>query len=143
MLASKLDERANSCTPVKFNISANLEEVDRVSNKVVLKFMFAIITDPRVVKYQVEGRTDIEGQLDHIKNALTPHPSTKVPMLLYDIYQQVYPSIFILAKTINTPSPSPELLSTSPPVPSTVQESQPEPQEQEPIAPDEKISAQH
>ncbi len=147
MLGSKLDEHANCFKPVKFNINANLEEVERGVNKVSLKFIFTIVTDPRVVKYQVEGRTELEGQLEHIKKALTPHPSTKVPMILYDIYQQVYASIFVLSKTIDTPCPSPELLSTSPPVPSTMQEIQKEIQQEppakreEPIAPDEKISA--
>ncbi len=147
MLGSKLDEHANCFKPVKFNINANLEEVERGVSKVSLKFIFTIVTDPRVVKYQVEGRTELEGQLEHIKKALTPHPSTKVPMILYDIYQQVYASIFVLSKTIDTPCPSPELLSTSPPVPSTMQEIQKEIQQEppvkteEPIAPDEKISA--
>ena len=142
MLGSKLDENANCFKPVKFNISANLEEVERGVNKVLLKYVFTIVTDPRVVKYQVEGRTEIEGQLEHIKKALTPHPSTKVPMVLYDIYQQVYASIFVLAKTIDTPCPSPELLSTSPAVPSTMQEIQQESpaQTEQAVAPDEKIS---
>ncbi len=142
MLASKLDEHANCCKPVKFNINANLEEVERGVSKVSLKFVFTIVTDPRVVKYQIEGRTEIEGQMEHIKKALTPDPSTKVPVVLYDIYQQVYASIFVLSKTIDAPSPSPELLSTSPAVPSTIQEiPQDSPaQTEQPIAPDEKIS---
>jgi len=143
MLASKLDEDANGSKPVKFNISANLEEVERGANKVLLKFVFIIVTDPRVVKYQVEGRTEMEGQLENIKKALTPHPSTKVPMVLFDIYQQVYASIFVLSKTVDAPCPSPELLSTSPAIPSAVQEIQQDSQAQteaaEPIAPDGKI----
>jgi len=142
MLGSKLDETSNCFKPVKFNISANLEEVERGVNKVSLKFVFTIVTDPRVVKYQVEGRSEIEGQMEHIKKALTPHPSTKVPMVLYDIYQQVYSSIFVLSKTIDTPCPSPELLSTSPAVPSTMQEMQQDvpAHAEEPIATDEKIA---
>lgn len=145
ILASKLDEHANGFKPVKFNISANLEEAERGANKVLLKFVFTIVTDPRVVKYQVEGRTEIEGELDNIKKALTLDPSTKVPMILYDIYQQVYAPIFVLSKTIDAPCPSPELLSISPAMPSAVQEisqdSQAQTETEEPIAPDEKISA--
>jgi len=143
MLGSKLDEHANSCKQVKFNISANLEEVGRGVNKASLKFAFTIVTDPRVVKYQVEGRAEVEGQLEHIKKALTPDPSTKVPMVLYDIFQQVYSSIFVLSRTIDAPCPSPELLSRGPAMPSTVQEVQEDSSEQtaEPIVQDEKISA--
>ncbi len=141
MLASKLDERANGCKQVKFNISANLEEAERGVNRVLLKFVFTIVTDPRVVKYQVEGRAEMEGQVENIKKALKPHPSTRVPIVLYDIYQQVYGSIFVLSKTIDAPCPSPELLSTSPAVPSTSQEIPQDSQVQaeEPIAQDEEV----
>jgi hypothetical protein len=113
MLGSKLEQPANS-NQVKFNISANLEEVERGVNKVSLRFAFVIITNPRVVKYQIEGATEIKGQIELVKKILKAHQSTKVPMVLYDIYQHVYPSIFVLAKTIDAPCPSPELLSTSP-----------------------------
>jgi len=139
MLGSKLDEQTNCFKPVKFNISANLEEVERGANKVFLKYVFTIVTDPRAVKYQIDGKTEIEGQLEHIKKALTPHPSTKVPMVLYDIYQQIYASIFVLSKTIDAPCPSPELLSTSPIAPSMMQEIQQDSVQTEEIAPSEKI----
>ena len=142
MLGSKLDEHANSFKPVKFNISTTLEEIDRGVNKVALKFIFTIVTQPRVVKYQVEGRTEIEGQLEHIKKALTPHPSTNVPLVLYDIYQQLYSPLFVLSKTLDTPCSSPELISTSPSVSSAMQEIKQDSsaQTEQPIVPDEKIS---
>lgn len=146
MLGSKLDKRANCFKPVKFNINANLEEIERGVNKVSLKFAFTIVTDPLVAKYQVEGTTEIEGQMAHIKKALTPHPSTRVPMVLYDIYQEVYPAIFVLGRTIDAPCPLPELLSTGPAMPSTTQEMQKEPQQEPPeqgqveSSADEKIS---
>ncbi len=144
ILGSKLDEHANCFKPVKFNISANLEEVKRGVNNVSLKFAFTIITDPRLVKYQVEGITEIEGPMEIIKKVLTPHPSTKVPMVLYDIYQQVYASIFVLGKTIDAPCPSPELLSTSPAIPGIAEEMRREESERthEPVCAGEKVSVQ-
>jgi len=122
MLGSKLDEGANGFRPVKFNISANLEELKRGANSVSMKFVFTIVTDPRTVKYQVDGTAELEGQVEYIKKMLAPHPSTRVPMVLYDIYGQVYASIFVLSKTVDAPCPSPELLSTSPVAPSSEQE---------------------
>ena len=122
ILGSKLDKKANSFKPVKFNISANLEELERGFDNVSLGFAFVIITEPKVVKYHVEGRTDIQGQIEQIKKILATHPSTKVPMILYDIYQQVYATIFVLSKIIDAPCPSPELLSTSQSMPSQERE---------------------
>ena len=106
--------------PAKFNISVNLEEYDRSASKLLLKFTFVVVTDPRVVKYHIEGISEIEGSVDHIKNVLTQHPSRKVPIVLYDIYQQVYPSIFTLSRIVNVPCPSPDLLHTNPIVTSSV-----------------------
>ena len=111
ILASKLDAKADCFKPVKFNISANLEELERGFNNLALGFTFVIITEPKVVKYHMQGRADMQGRAEQIKKAMTIHPSTKVPMVLYDIYQQVYAQIFVLSKMIDTPSPSPELLS--------------------------------
>ena len=98
ILGSKLDEKADCSKPVKFNISANLEELERGFDNVSLGFAFVIITEPKVVKYHVESRTDIQGQIEQVKKILATHPSTKVPMILYDIYQQVYATIFVLSK---------------------------------------------
>lgn len=118
ILGSKLDEKADCFKSVKFNISANLEELEQGIDNVSLGIAFVIITEPKVVKYQVEGRVDIQGKMEQIKKILAPHPSTRVPMVLYDVYQQVYASVFVLSKMIDAPSPSPELLSTRQPVPS-------------------------
>ncbi|MEM2760591.1 MAG: hypothetical protein QXU32_00225 [Nitrososphaerales archaeon] len=111
ILGSKLDAKADCFKPVKFNISANLEELEHGFNSISLGFSFTIITEPKVVKYHVQGRADIQGRAEHIKKVMTAHPSTRVPIVLYDIYQQVYAQIFVLSKMIDAPSPSPELLS--------------------------------
>lgn len=120
MLCSKLNEHTDCFMPAKFNISVNLEEYDRSASKLLLKFTFVVVTDPRVVKYHIEGIAEIEGSADHIKNVLTQHPSRKVPIVLYDIYQQVYSSIFTLSRIVDVPCPSPDLLHTNPIITSSV-----------------------
>lgn len=146
ILGSKLDEKADCFKPVKFNISANLEELERGFDNVSLGFAFIIVTDPRVVKYQVEGRTDILGRIEQTKKLLAPHPSTRVPMILYDLYQQVYAPIFVLSKVLDAPCPSPELLSTRQTIPSQEREApaeeavEPSPDIEQPVSPDEEVS---
>lgn len=111
---SKLIESQDFSKPVRFTINTNLEENERGINKVRLKFMFMIVTDPRAVKYHLEGHTEMEGPIEHLNKALAPHPTTKVPMILHDIYQQIYPSIFMLSKIMDSTCPSPELLNKNP-----------------------------
>ncbi len=113
ILGTKMDSKADYYKAVKFNVSANLEELEHGMNRVSLGFIFTIITEPKVVKYQVEGRTEIQGQADQIKKVLAPNPTTRVPVILKDVYQQVYPQIFVLSKVIDAPCPTPDLLSTS------------------------------
>ena len=85
ILGSKLDERADCFRAVKFNINANLEELEQGIDNVALGFTFVIVTDPKVVKYHVEGRVDMHGKPDQIKKILAPHPSTRVPMVLSEV----------------------------------------------------------
>ena len=115
ILGSKLDAKADCFKPVKFNINANLEELEHGFSSASLGFTFVIITEPKVVKYHVQGRADIQGRAEHIKKIMIVNPSTRVPVVLYDIYQQVYAQIFVLSKMIDAPSPSPELLSNGQP----------------------------
>lgn len=117
--ASKLDQNANLNTQVKFNINVKLEEMDRRSDMALLKFGFAIVTEPRVVKFQVEGNVTLEGHIDNIAKVLEPNHTTKVPQILYDVYQHVYATMYVLAKAIDAPCPSPGLLSSSPPSPTS------------------------
>ena len=126
IVGSKIDGKADYYKTVKFNVSANLEELEHGMNRVSLGFIFTIITEPKVVKYQVEGRTEIQGQADQIKKVLAPHPTTRVPIILKDVYQQVYPQIFVLSKMIDAPCPTPDLLSTSQPMESKERNFSPE-----------------
>lgn len=101
----------------------------------LLKFGFAIVTEPRVVKFQVEGSTILEGHIDNIKKVLEPNHTTKVPQILYDVYQHVYSTLYVLAKAIDAPCPSPGLLSSSPASPHSqveIEELETKPQIEEP-----------
>ena len=122
ILGSKFDAKADCFKPVKFNINANLEELEHGFSSASLGFTFVIITEPKVVKYHVQGRADIHGRAEHIKKIMIVNPSTRVPVVLYDIYQQVYAQIFVLSKMIDAPSPSSELLSTGQAAPSQEKE---------------------
>jgi hypothetical protein len=93
-----------------FDINAKLEEQKRENNQVTLSFNLAISTKPNVVKYNTAGLVTLSGKPDDIKKKLEVNPKTRIPQILFTIYQHVFNSIYILSSNINTPYPPPDLL---------------------------------
>ena len=75
-----------------------------------LNFVLAISTKPNVVKYNIAGAVTLQGKPDDIKKKLEVNPKTKIPQILFTIYQHVFNSIYILSSNLNTPYPPPDLL---------------------------------
>lgn len=76
----------------------------------LLNFDLAISTKPNVVKYNIAGNVTLIGKPDDIKKKLEVNPKTKIPQLLFTIYQHVFNSIYMLSSNLNTPYPPPDLL---------------------------------
>jgi hypothetical protein len=91
-------------------VNAKLEEQKKDSNQVTLNFELTISTKPNVVKYSVTGNVSLVGKPDDIKKKLEVNPKTKIPQLLFTIYQHVFNSIYMLSANLNTPYPPPDLL---------------------------------
>ena len=70
----------------------------------------AISTKPNVVKYSTTGSVTLTGKPDDIKKKLEVNPKTKIPQILFTIYQHVFNSIYMLSSNLNTPYPPPDLL---------------------------------
>jgi hypothetical protein len=75
-----------------------------------LSFNLAISTKPNVVKYATTGSVTLIGKADDVKKKLEVNPKTKIPQILFTIYQHVFNSIYMLSSTLNTPYPPPDLL---------------------------------
>jgi len=93
-----------------FDVNAKLEEQKKSGNQVTLNFELAISTKPNVVKYNSTGSVTLTGKPDDIKKKLEVNPKTKIPQILFTIYQNVFNSIYMLSSTLNTPYPPPDLL---------------------------------
>lgn len=76
----------------------------------MLSFELTITTKPNVVKYTVMGTVTLEGSTLDIKKRLEVNPKTKIPQILFTVYQHVFSSIYILSSILNTPYPPPDLL---------------------------------
>ena len=93
-----------------FDVNAKLEEAKKGTNEVLLNFELTISTKPNVVKYNITGNVTLAGKSDDIKKKLEVNPKTKIPQLLFTIYQHVFSSIYMLSSNLNTPYPPPDLL---------------------------------
>jgi hypothetical protein len=52
----------------------------------------------------------MSGKPEDLKKKLEVNPKTKIPQILFAIYQHVFNSIYILSSNLNTPYPPPDLL---------------------------------
>ena len=93
-----------------FDINAKIEEQKKENNQVTLGFSLQISTKPNVVKYSTSGTVTMSGKPEDIKKKLEVNPKTKIPQILFTIYQHVFNSIYILSSNLNTPYPPPDLL---------------------------------
>jgi hypothetical protein len=91
-------------------VNAQLEEQKRGSNQVTLNFNLLITTKPNIVKYSTTGIVTLEGPSADIQKKLEANPKTKIPQILFTVYQHVFNSIYILASILNAPYPPPDLL---------------------------------
>lgn len=93
-----------------FDINAKLEEQKKGNTQVDLNFTLLISTKPSIVKYSTVGVVTLEGPAADIKKKLEPNPKTKIPQILFAVYQDVFNAIYILASILNAPYPPPDLL---------------------------------
>ena len=93
-----------------FDVNAKIEEEKRSGNQVALNFNLLITTKPNIVKYSTLGSVTLEGATADIQKKLEANPKTKIPQILFTVYQHVFNSIYMLASILNTPYPPPDLL---------------------------------
>lgn len=93
-----------------FDINAKMEEQKKTGEEVTLGFNITISTKPNVVKYVTSGSVTLNGKSADIKKKLEVNPKTKIPQILFTVYQHVFNSIYMLSSILNTPYPPPDLL---------------------------------
>lgn len=91
-------------------MNAKLEEQKKSGDEVSLGFNLSITTKPNVVRYSTSGNVTLEGKPADVKKKLEVNPKTKIPQILFTVYQHVFNSIYMLSSILNTPYPPPDLL---------------------------------
>jgi len=88
----------------KYDVEANIDEVENTDEQSVYKYGFTALSNPKNVRLSIEGIARIFG--DSIeRNEILEKDENDVPKILTMIYQELFPTFFLLSKTLNVSCP--------------------------------------
>lgn len=90
---------------IKYNIDVSLDEIENSESGIKLKYKFILFSNPTNTKLTVEGTTSLFGNEVEISKQLAPDQKN-IPMVVNNIYQEVFPLIYIISKSLQIPCPA-------------------------------------
>jgi len=88
----------------KYDVEASLDEVENTEEQSVYKYGFTALSNPKNVRLSIEGIARIFG--DSIeRNEILEKDENDVPKILTMIYHELFPTFFLLSKTLNVSCP--------------------------------------
>jgi len=99
---SKNDPKATTIT--KYDVEAAIDEIENTDEQSVFKYDFTILSDPKNVRLSIDGIARIHGDSIERDDILTKDEN-EVPKILTIIYQELFPTFFLLSKTLNVSCP--------------------------------------
>lgn len=118
--AVKLNEKPPA-GELTFTVDAKLEEREHRSGQVKIAFALNFGTKPSVVKFGVEGIAILSGKEADIEKMMEMDPETRIPRVLYGVYQQVFTSLFLVSTVMSSPYPPANLFNASKQAPPNVE----------------------
>ena len=110
---TKLDKEANRNIPVTFRVNVKFDESQRKVDETTVEFGITINMEPKIAQFGLEGSAVIKGKTEDMNQAFTTPPDSKVPNILFEIYDKLFTAIYVTSTILDLPCPSPELLKTS------------------------------
>jgi len=88
----------------KYDVEANIDEVDNSEEQSVFKFGFTALSNPKNVRLALEGIARIQGDAME-RNEILEKDENDIPKILTLIYQELFPTFFLLSKSLNVSCP--------------------------------------
>ena len=88
----------------KYDVEANIDEVENTEDQSVYKYGFTALSNPKNVRLSIEGIARIFGDAVD-RNEILEKDENDVPKILTMIYQELFPTFFLLSKTLNVSCP--------------------------------------
>ncbi len=91
-------------TITKYDVEAAIDEIENAEEESVFKYDFTVLSDPKNVRLAINGIIRIHG--DSIeRDEILDKDENDVPKILTVIYQELFPTFFLLSKTLNVSCP--------------------------------------
>ena len=84
---------------IKYDIDASLDEVKTTEELSTLKFSFTILSDPKSIRLVVDGFATIFGK-ESKRDEVLQNDENNIPKILNLIYQDLFPTLFMVTKSI-------------------------------------------
>ena len=115
----------------KYDIDVSLNEVSSAENSCQLQYGYTFSSAPKGIRLSLEGKIDVNGNSSELES-IYQKDEQNIPNILRMSYQELYPVLFMLTKSMKIPCPPYEISKTmdfsEPTVePETVQETVTEP----------------
>jgi len=88
----------------KYDVEANIDEIENTDEHSVYKYGFTALSNPKNVRLSIEGIARILGDSME-RNEILEKDENDVPKILTMIYQELFPTFFLLSKTLNVSCP--------------------------------------
>jgi len=88
----------------KYDVEANIDEVENTEEHSVYKYGFTALSNPKNVRLSIEGVARIFGDSME-RNEILDKDENDIPKILTMIYQELFPTFFLLSKTLNVSCP--------------------------------------
>lgn len=88
----------------KYDVEANIEEIANDEEQSMFKYGFTALSNPKNVRLGIEGMARITGDAVE-RNELLEKDDNDVPKILTMIYNELFPTFFLLSKSLNVACP--------------------------------------
>jgi len=113
---------------IKYDIDVSLDEVENNENGIKLKYKIVLLSNPTNTKLATEGFVSLFGNEIDISKQLAPDQNN-IPLIVNVVYQDIFPLLYIICKTMQIPCPAYKLTH----IDSTIPKPAPEEPKAEPI----------
>jgi hypothetical protein len=88
----------------KYDVDASIDEVQSDDEISVFNYKFTALSNPKNVRLSIEGTARISGDSME-RDKILENDDDDIPKILTVIYQELFPTFFLLSKTLNVSCP--------------------------------------
>lgn len=88
----------------KYDVEASIDEIENAEIYSTFKYGFTILSNPKNVRLSIEGVIKITGDSKE-RDDMLAKDENDVPKILSVIYQELFPTFFLLSKSLNVSCP--------------------------------------